>query len=210
MFVRQKSNNRSLSGRKKIYGVAINDSWYKVDIITSDGKFFCDKYNLWKAMLGRCYRADALKKRPDYFDCYVSDEWLLFSNFLNWIDKQDCKGKEIDKDILFTGNRIYSAETCLMVPQEINKLLVKKDKTKGLWPNGVSKVKASGRFISYCAVNGKNKGLGTYDTPEEAKAAYDKFKGQHVYNIALKQTDKKLKVALIRISNEIKSGTYYK
>tara|TARA_R110000850_G_scaffold271654_1_gene406125 strand:- start:542 stop:1174 length:633 start_codon:yes stop_codon:yes gene_type:complete len=210
MFYRIKVNNQSIAQRKLLYGVGVNDSWYKTHITINGKDYICRLHNLWSAMLERCYCEKTLRRKPDYFNCYVSDEWLVFSNFLKWIESQDIKDKQLDKDILITGNRVYSSATCLMVPQEINKLLVIKDKTKGLWPNGVSRVKLTGRFISYCAVNGKNKGLGTYDTPEEAKLAYDTFKGNHVYSIALKQKDNKLKESLIRISSEIKNGTYYK
>jgi hypothetical protein len=40
----------------------------------------------------------------------------------------------VDKDILVKGNRIYSPETCVFVPEYINILFVKRDKTKSFKP----------------------------------------------------------------------------
>lgn len=46
----------------------------------------------------------------------------FFSNFAEWFDKHHVEGWELDKDILVSGNRTYSPETCCFVPHEINVL----------------------------------------------------------------------------------------
>jgi hypothetical protein len=43
----------------------------------------------------------------------------------------------LDKDILYKGNKIYSPDTCVFVPQEINALFVKNDANRGDLPIGV-------------------------------------------------------------------------
>ena len=101
------ANNQSISQRKLIFGLATNDAPYKIMLDNNGDRHICQIYNLWKVMIQRCYDPSALRKRPDYKDCYVCDEWMLFSNFHRWVKSQDYKNKQIDKDILKTGNKTY-------------------------------------------------------------------------------------------------------
>ena len=82
----------------------------------------------------------------------------------------------LDKDILFKGNRIYSPETCIFVPQKINNLLVKSDKLRGDLPIGVCNYK-NDKFISYCSDGyGNCVCLGIFETALEAFQSYKKYK----------------------------------
>ena len=56
-----------------------------------------------------------LERRPAYKDVVVRQEWLTFSNFKRWMEKQDWEGKQLDKDIIVLGNKVYSPETCAFV-----------------------------------------------------------------------------------------------
>lgn len=51
----------------------------------------------------------------------VCDEWLIFSNFEKWFDKYWKVGYQVDKDLL--GDKVYSPETCVMLPKRLNVLL---------------------------------------------------------------------------------------
>ena len=86
-------------------------------------------YNTWSDMLRRCYEPYFINKNLAYIDCYVHDEWHNFQNFAKWYEENYYEIKEqrmcLDKDILNKGNKIYSSETCLIVPQVINQLFVK-------------------------------------------------------------------------------------
>lgn len=86
-------------------------------------------YNHWRDMLRRCYDPYYLNKEPTYIDCYVCEEWHNFQNFSEWFYKHyyeiPNERIELDKDILFKGNKIYSPETCILVPQRINTLFIK-------------------------------------------------------------------------------------
>ena len=90
----------------------------------------------------------------------------------------------LDKDILIKGNKIYSPDTCIFVPQNINLLFVKCDSTRGEYPIGVSYNKSRKKFRSRCRVNGKEVVIGYYDTTEEAFLAYKEFKEHYIKQIA--------------------------
>ena len=80
------------------------------------------EYNKWRWMLLRCYDENELKKEPTYVGCQVCDEWLNFQNFAEWINnnKYECNDLELDKDLLVKGNKLYSPNTCCLLPHEIN------------------------------------------------------------------------------------------
>ena len=59
-----------------------------------------DAYTHWKGMIRRCYDKKSLKTRPTYSDCTVCKEWLRFSVFKEWFDKNYIQGYALDKDIL--------------------------------------------------------------------------------------------------------------
>ena len=82
----------------------------------------------------------------------------------------------LDKDILCKGNKIYSRKTCIFVPQRINTLFVKCNKSRGKDPIGVSP-RPSGNYLAYCNNGyGKQIPLGTYSTKEEAFKVYKECK----------------------------------
>ena len=141
-----------------------------------------DAYIHWKGMVRRCYDKKSLKTRPTYSDCTVCKEWLRFSVFKGWFDKNYIQGYALDKDILSKGNRVYSPDTCCFVPNEINTLLVTCKSQRGNLPLGVAPVLHS---VTYRAHLG-NKHLGCFATPEEAFQAYKSAKEQYVKERATK------------------------
>jgi hypothetical protein len=93
---------------------------------------------------------------------------------------------ELDKDILIKGNKIYSPETCCFVPKEINLLFTKSNSIRGKYPIGVSCRKKDGKFRAQCWVEGKQRFLGSFYTPEEAFQAYKEAKEQEIKRLAKK------------------------
>ena len=82
----------------------------------------------------------------------------------------------LDKDILCKGNKVYSRDTCIFVPQRINTLFVKNDNARGKGPIGVDQL-PSGNYIARCSNGfGKYIHLGTYNTKEEAFHVYKNYK----------------------------------
>lgn len=88
-------------------------------------------------MLNRCYGG----KLKAYEKCSVCDEWLCYANFEEWYNnnyyKTDNEPMNLDKDILINGNKIYSPETCMFVPERINLLFVGKESKHREYPTGV-------------------------------------------------------------------------
>lgn len=200
MFIKKPASKMSLAKRKTVHGVGINDSWYMTHYKENDKLFICALYTKWVSMLNRCYSETYKKDKPSYKDCSVCVEWLTFSNFNAWMIKQDWQDKELDKDIIFTGNKVYSPETCLFVSHEVNNLLTNTKISKGELPTGVRKI--SNKYKSQLSGNGKQEYLGLFKTPEEASEVYKKAKSKHVLEVANEQSEP-LKGYLIRISNEI-------
>lgn len=203
------ANTNSISHRKPIYGVGINDADYQTQPIINDKTERCPFYLVWRCMLSRCYSESYQNKFPTYKGCTVVKGWFIFSSFKNWMQKQEWKGMALDKDILLSENKVYGPNSCIFVTPEINGLLNKVERSRGECPIGVAKTKTS-RYQASCCVRSVKKTIGTFDTPEEAGNAYLKFKSSHVHEAALQQTDPRLKAALIRISGEIARGEYYK
>jgi len=144
-------------------------------------------YSIWRGIIERCYDEKSLKKYTTYIGCSVCDEWHNYQNFAKWFENNyyEIKGQEmhIDKDILFKENKIYSPETCVFVPKEINVLFVRNNKRRGIYPIGVYLSINGERYVAHC-YNKKPTYLGTYDTPEEAFEAYKDYKEDVIKGIA--------------------------
>ena len=116
------ATQKSIDNRKLVYGVGINDADYQVNPTIDGSRVMCPAYSAWHSMIERCYSEKYHDKKPTYKECYVCDEWLYFLKFKSWMEKQDYKGKELDKDILIQGNKVYSPETRIFVDKTINVL----------------------------------------------------------------------------------------
>lgn len=151
-------------------------------------------YTTWRGMLRRCYDEKELQKYPTYIGCSVCDEWLYYPNFKKWYEENYYEVTDqrmcLDKDILKKGNKIYSPETCMFVPNDINMLSVKSNKVRGDLPIGVSWDKKNKKYICHCSVfdigtsKYKTKHLGLYNTPEEAFNVYKKIKEENIKQVA--------------------------
>ena len=146
-------------------------------------------YNTWIHMLSRCYSDIYQAKRPSYIGCEVCNEWLNYQNFAEWYYDNYYEIEDeimnLDKDILYKGNRLYSPETCVFVPQNINSLFIKSNAVRGDLPIGVKLDKRSGKYQARCNDGQRNRVcLGTYSTPEEAFYAYKEYKETIIKEIA--------------------------
>ena len=127
--------------KKPVYGVGFNDKTRPAKV---DGKNV-KEYNLWKDMLERCFSEKCQTRQPTYIGCNVSDNFLNYSYFYDWCQEQigfgkvDEKGRywQLDKDLLFVGNKTYSETTCVFVPKEINVFFVDSGASRGNYPLGV-------------------------------------------------------------------------
>ena len=178
---------------KHIYGIACTGN--KIDLSVNKRE-----YQTWLDILRRCYDKDYHFDKPTYIQCEICEEWTNFENFYNWIVKQEnyIKWKEdttfrIDKDILIKHNKIYSPQTCCLVPNNGNTLFVKTDNARGLYPIGVSEYyKDSGRYMARCnnPLMHKNILIGIYSSPNDAFMAYKKYKEILIKTIAKEEHKK--------------------
>ena len=138
------------------------------------------EYELWGDMLKRCYSDTYQKKYPTYEGCEVSDNFKNYEYFYEWCHNQigfGIEGFELDKDLLIKGNKVYSENTCIFIPREINTLLVKRKASRGESLIGVYWNKTHKAFISQvCKNKGNQEHLGYFKTELEAFKAYKKAK----------------------------------
>ncbi len=81
-------------------------------------------YVRWHSMLTRVYDKNYLDKFPTYKGAEISNEWHNFQTFAVWaFSQKNWEQLELDKDLLFRGNKKYSEQTCLFIPKELNKAL---------------------------------------------------------------------------------------
>ena len=143
-------------------------------------------YSIWKGMLRRCYDSKFKERDPAYKDCTVSEEWHNFQAFGKWYENNyyEIPGEVmcLDKDILVKGNKIYSSKTCVFVPQNINTLFVKCNKSRGDLPIGVHY--SNNVYMSQCRFGDERKHLGSFNTPEEAFNAYKTAKENYIKEVA--------------------------
>ena len=172
-------------------GVDKNSNVPKISEL-KDGKW-CSawEYDRWRNMLIRCFDNKYKEKEPTYKNVTCCNRWLCFANFLedfailkneyNWSKDEKL---QLDKDILHKSNKIYSLENCVLVPDYINFLFIKRDNDRGSYPVGVSYHKGAKKYQARCNVNGVKKHLGLYNTPLEAFSAYKIAKENEIKRIA--------------------------
>lgn len=172
---------------QSVYGVGMVGYKYPMcvnGIITRE-------YKTWNHMLERCFCTKTKERHPEYKDITCCDEWLLFEKFYEWLHSQKnyerwLNGNKwnLDKDILAKGNKVYSPETCCLVPNNINVLFTNRKNYRGDLPIGVKR--NSKGFMARCMnpLYNKREYIGTYQTPEEAFYAYKQYKEELIKQIA--------------------------
>ena len=189
-----------------VFGVGVLGAKYSSrvsDVLTKE-------YVLWCDMLRRCY-SDAYKKRkPTYEGCEVSNNFKSYEYFYEWCNNQfgfNNEDWQLDKDLLIKGNKVYSEATCVFIPQEINKVLVKREASRGKYLIGVSWNKKASAFVARVNKNkGKREYLGLFNTELEAFNAYKIAKESFIKEQANKwksQIDPRAYNALMNYTVEI-------
>ena len=198
MFEEKPASKVSLTQRKPICGVGINDAPYSVNAGSAGSGGRCPYYQVWVSMLKRAYSTKLHERHPTYRNCSVDKEWHSFMNFRKWMEKQDWEGKQLDKDLLVIGNKVYSKATCKFIPASINNLLTyAKSSEQGL-PHGVSYHKGRKKYIVNFRKNRVLVHLGYFCTQELAYEQFVIHKTKHIREVAQEQEDLEIKDALIR------------
>lgn len=185
---------------------AISDADYPVAYYDEDKngvryKHICPYYSVWSSMICRCYNS----RRKAYETVTVCDEWLVFSQFKIWMEKQVYIGLQLDKDLLQLGveNKVYSPDTCIFIEKSINVFFKSSPKTTitgALFDKSENKYRAVGKF------KGKSYHLGRYDTPHEAHSQWQIWKIGIIRDLIkepyLESTIKALNYALVKLEYE--------
>lgn len=141
-------------------------------------------YFVWSTMIRRCYDPNVFKKLPTYINCSVDPRWHNFQVFAEWYYNNSKKIRGIkfhlDKDLLIDGNKVYSPETCVILPARINLFLANKKSNNVSGFIGVSFDSASKKWRATCHDFHKhgNITLGCCDDPEKASLMY--LKGRSI------------------------------
>ena len=172
-----------------VFGVGVVGTKYPISVNGVKTK----EYVLWVDMLKRCYSDAYQKKQPTYIGCEASENFKYYEYFYEWCHKQIGFGNggfHLDKDLLIKGNKVYSEDTCVFIPSEINTMLVKSDKKRGEHLIGVCWHITNKAFMSQVSKNkGKPKHLGYFKTEIEAFNAYKQAKEYFVKEQANKWKD---------------------
>ena len=188
--------------RKLVYGIGINDADYVTQPTINGKNVSCTFYRTWYDMLKRCYSEKLRSKYPTYADCSVCEEWLTFSSFKKWMENQDFEGKQLDKDILIMGNRVYSPNACVFVSTQVNSLVACSESSRGKWARGVVYHKDREKFQAAISVYGKTKYLGLRDTESKAYELYVPAKAAYIREVADTQ-EPKVRAGLYRHAAEL-------
>lgn len=143
-------------------------------------------YSLWLNMLKRCYCAKSLEALPTYKGCYVDSRWHDSQVFGDWATIQQGYGRgwHLDKDVLVRNSKVYSPETCVFLPHQLNSLLINCKSARGSNPVGVYWDVERGLYQAYLTARKKRVSLGRWATKELAFEAYKLAKERHVKEVA--------------------------
>lgn len=168
-------------------------------------------YKNWVRILMRCYNEKQRYRHPTYSGCSVSEFFLTYTNFRDWYVKQknwDNPLFVLDKDLLSTKEcKVYSEETCVFIPKEINSLLTTTKASRGGLPIGVCKPKREGgKFTARICKENKDYDLGYYEDAAEAFLVYKEAREAYLKEKAhqwKEQLDVRAYTALINYEVEI-------
>lgn len=188
---------------KTVYGIGINNEKYQA---SRNGKL-TKEYSAWRNMLHRCYKTQ--ENQASYYGCTTSDDFKYYHRFYEWYKDQigsDQENFDLDKDLLFKNNKIYSKDTCILLPAEINGMLTNRKRFRGDYPQGVHYYKRDNCFRAQMNVYRKRTHLGYFSDIESAFSYYKLKKESYVKDIAGEykdQIDQRAYIALLNYTVEI-------
>lgn len=184
-----------ITRNRLVCGVGVNDAPFSIGSGMARNKV----YAAWNSMLARCYGSDHTQ---GYEGVTVDPRWLSFMTFHDWFVAQGREG-QVDKDLLVPGNKVYSPETCCVVPLYVNCGLVRMD------GNGIRVTRFNTFQVQIC-VHGKKRSFGSFKTMAEAEVAARGGKAVAMTDILDRyklepNPDARVIAALERIIGELKS-----
>lgn len=195
---------KAKTGNKKpVEGVGINDIEFACQPIINGKKMAHPLYMTWLNLLRRC-SDDYHLKYPAYKDVYVCEEFKSLSRFMQWSKDLYVKGYQLDKDIISRGNKEYSPNTCVFVPQEVNKFLTTSTSTRGELPIGVTKYRQ--KYVAQISKGGVKNHIGVYASIYEAHKAWQLEKIEYAKELMNKYSLPQLQLVIDRLQNDYDNG----
>lgn len=181
--------------KKPVFGIGINDADYVITRIVGGKQIHCSFYQRWHSMIERCYSAKRHSKQPTYAGCKVVDGWHSFMAFKSWMELQDWKGKQLDKDLI-GDSKLYSPENCVFVSHALNSLFCDSRAIRGDCPIGVDFDKQRGKYRASINASGKHKHLGYFTSADDAHSAWLKAKIEIANNFLANETNPRVRYAI--------------
>lgn len=203
-----KSGGSRAHQRRLIHGWGINDADYPLVIREYDGwtngkqnlktVWRCPFYNRWCSIIQRGHSTSFKESNPSYEECFVSEDWKYFSKFKAWMETQDWEGKELDKDLLVEGNKVYGPNTCRFISKELNLFFKCAYRKYGSDMRGVRLRKDNLKYKVVCKqLDGSEKYLGQYEDEHIAGEVWLREKRRLAEIIATQQEDSQIKQAIL-------------
>lgn len=200
-----KATGSSIKKRKPIFGIFVNDAFFNVSITSNGNRINHEGYQAWVHMIHRCY-GKSVEKYPTYENSSVCSEWRSFSKFLEWWRPNYVSGWCLDKDILGCEG-IYSPETCIYIPQWLNKIMNTCDAKRGDLSLGVTMYRGMYRSYVKNSLTGKHEFVGDFAMEREAHEAYKKRKIEIIESMKQLMDDIDVRIYPIIVSNIYKKFT---
>lgn len=130
-------------------------------------------YTHWQHMFSRCYTDHY---GHTYNDATVHNDWHNYQVFAEWFHQNWLGNNNValDKDLLVKGNKIYSKDTCSIVPENLNNFSCTSDTIRGEHPLGTTN--RSNKIVAQVYVYGVHETIGIFECGKEAFLAYKKRK----------------------------------
>ena len=154
-------------------------------------------------MILRCNHPSALKKRPEYLNVDICEEWHSFMSFRKWWSENNIDGYHLDKDLIIAGNKEYSPYACVFIPNWLNTFLCDQKSNRGKYAVGVTLNRRRKKYTSECRDPVKKCGglVGYFNTEKEANHAYVERKVSHLN--ALKDEIDKIDKRIFNVALQI-------
>lgn len=180
--------NIRFNSRKLVYNVGENDFLGPI----SHKGVKLKSYKTWLNMLSRVYGNNNELTTRNYCDVTVCSDWLKFSNFKEFFDKNYIEGYELDKDLISKDNKTYGPDFCCFVPRRINLLIIKSDNTRGKYPVGIHIRKDTGKYVVQLRRDNLDAIRQEFTSIEEAFNFYKISKENYIKEVANEYKQKNL------------------
>lgn len=153
------------------------------------------------------------KDKPTYTDIIISEEFSYFHLFYEWciVQKGFTKSEyQLDKDILFKGNRIYGSEYCVFVPPILNNFILFKFNQNRHLPMGV--MKSGDKFRGNISRFGETVKSSVFASQEQAYEWYVKEKNCYAKELSqlIRQGDYEVDERVFKFFDSFDYDTYVK